>query len=138
MKIVVNCCFGAFKLSDAAYEKLISYGVPVRKYIPEYMSSIEPWNGFDEGWVIFDRRLNGYDVASYRRPDNRYWDTSISYDERYRAHPLLVRVIEELGSTASGRDSVLRVIEVPDGIDWCIEDHDGYEHIAEKHRTWRI
>lgn len=35
MKIVKNSCFGGFGLSDAAYEKLIEYGIPVRKYETE-------------------------------------------------------------------------------------------------------
>ena len=35
MKIVINKCYGGFGLSDAAYEKLIEYGIPARAYQEE-------------------------------------------------------------------------------------------------------
>jgi hypothetical protein len=30
----------------------------------------------------------------------------------------------------------IKVITIPDGIEWEIKEYDGLEHIAEKHRTW--
>jgi len=27
-------------------------------------------------------------------------------------------------------------VEVPDDVDWYVEEYDGLEHIAERHRTW--
>ena len=53
-----------------------------------------------------------------------------------RADPHLVRVVEELGAAASGSCSSLKVVEIPDGVDWTICDYDGIEWVAEKHRTW--
>jgi len=32
---------------------------------------------------------------------------------------------------------MLRIIEIPDGVEWQIEEYDGDEWIAEKHRTWK-
>lgn len=52
-----------------------------------------------------------------------------------RADPTLVQVVEELGP-AAGSDA-LKVVEVPDNVDWYIEEFDGKEHVAEVHRTWR-
>jgi hypothetical protein len=31
----------------------------------------------------------------------------------------------------------LRIVEIPDGVEWHISEYDGIEHIAENHRTWR-
>lgn len=30
----------------------------------------------------------------------------------------------------------LKIVEVPDGIKWQIEEYDGWEHVAEAHQTW--
>ena len=35
MKVVINKCYGGFSLSEAAYEKLIEYGVPAQKYVEQ-------------------------------------------------------------------------------------------------------
>lgn len=59
-----------------------------------------------------------------------YWQIS-------RDDPDLVAIIEELGSQeVGGRYSTLKVVEIPEGVDWIIQDYDGVEWIAEKHRTW--
>ena len=51
--------------------------------------------------------------------------------------PALVQAVEELGAEASGRCADLAIVEIPDGVAWQIEEYHGYEHVAEKHRTWR-
>lgn len=48
-----------------------------------------------------------------------------------RDDPNLVKVIEEL------KPSNLRVVEIPVGVEWEIQEYDGSEWVAEKHRTWR-
>ena len=53
-----------------------------------------------------------------------------------RHDPALVQAVEELGNNANGAHAELAVVEIPDGIDYIIEEYDGIEHIAEKHRTW--
>ncbi len=53
-----------------------------------------------------------------------------------RDHPLLVRVVDELGEAASDNIAKLKIVEIPDGVEWHIEEYDGNEWIAENHRTW--
>ncbi len=49
----------------------------------------------------------------------------------------LIAVIEELGlDAASGQTAKLKIITIPEDVDWVIEDYDGVEWVAEKHRTW--
>lgn len=48
----------------------------------------------------------------------------------------LVAVVEELGAQANGEFAALEVVELPADVDWEIEEYDGREWIAEKHRTW--
>jgi hypothetical protein len=37
---------------------------------------------------------------------------------------------------ADGIYSELKVVDVPDDANWYIEEYDGMEHVAERHRTW--
>ena len=53
-----------------------------------------------------------------------------------RADPDLVKTVEVLGKIANGPCSDLKVVDVPDDVEYEIEEYDGLERIAEKHRTW--
>ena len=58
------------------------------------------------------------------------------YDKR--ADHKLVECVERLGeAAASGRYASLKVIEIPDGIEYEIQSYDGLESVHEKHRVWR-
>lgn len=143
MKIVINRCQGGFCLSDRAYERLSELGIPIRKYgaqgdgaedirLPQERGHEvifdthldDPPRSEDE---IFDRGLR----TDFR--DSRYFDFWTSQD---RSHPLLVRVVEELGQAASGFYAELAVIEIPDDVEWQLCESEGREWIAEKHRRW--
>ena len=53
-----------------------------------------------------------------------------------RTNPRLVKCVEELGEEASGGLSSLKVVEIPDGVEWEIDEYDGMERVAEKRRKW--
>ena len=53
-----------------------------------------------------------------------------------RDDPVLVKVVQELGDRAGGKYADLRVVEIPGDVDWQIDEYDGAEWVAEKHRTW--
>ena len=60
-----------------------------------------------------------------------------SWDAGYnRNHPTLVAAVEELGDKANSVGSCLKIVKIPDGVHWRIEEYDGKEHVAENHRTW--
>ena len=55
----------------------------------------------------------------------------------FRTDPALVEVISALGSLANGEYSSLKIVEIPNHIDWYINVLDnGYENIHEAHRVW--
>lgn len=144
MKVAINKCYGGFGLSVAAYEKLIEWGVPARKYVNQELGEdgLYKKQPLNDGEVIFDRALTPEGEDSINdlywkypksRVSRRYWDCWTSEN---RTHPLVIRVIEELGEAADGECAQLTVVEIPDGVDYEIDEYDGVEHIAEKHRTW--
>lgn len=54
-----------------------------------------------------------------------------------RNDPYLVRTVEELGwETASDGYAKLKVVEIPDDVDWEIENYDGMEVVKEVARKW--
>lgn len=53
-----------------------------------------------------------------------------------RTDPLLIQTVEALGQKASGRFADLQVVEIPDGIEWHLDEYDGIESIHENHRSW--
>lgn len=141
MKIAINADYGGFGLSDAAYIRMIQLGIPCRKYVPQKRDPItglvlpEPLN---VGLVIFDRELTPFNeqepLDKSMRLYGRYWDT---YFQHNRTEYRMILAIEELGPAASSRLASVKVVEIPDGVDFVIEEYDGKEWIAEKHRTWR-
>ena len=50
--------------------------------------------------------------------------------------PHLVETILTLGPAADTRYSNLKVVEIPDGVEWSVHEYDGSEWVAENHRTW--
>jgi len=70
------------------------------------------------------------------------WNETWGYFDDFSARdierndPDLVQIVESLGNLASGWAAELKVVEIPDDVEWQIEEYDGSEHIAEKHRTW--
>ena len=48
----------------------------------------------------------------------------------------LVRVVEEMGADANGHCAELKVVTIPDEVQWQISKTNGIEHVSEVHRTW--
>ena len=63
--------------------------------------------------------------------DSNWYDRDIARDD-----PYLIQVINELGEQANNRFCTLKIVEVPADVEWTIEEYDGLEWVAEKHRTW--
>ena len=85
------------------------------------------YGGFElskEALAEYNRRIYGL-----KAPVEYNWDIE-------RNDPVLVEVVESMGSDANGVSADLKVVEVPDGVKWHIQDYDGAEWVAEDHRTW--
>ena len=64
------------------------------------------------------------------------WDGYGFAMDKNRADPKLVECVETLGERANGMCADLEVLDIPDDVEWEIQEYDGREWIAEKHRTW--
>ena len=53
-----------------------------------------------------------------------------------RTESALIRTVEELGEESWGRNSQLKIVEIPDDVLWEIEEYDGIERVVEAHRIW--
>ena len=63
--------------------------------------------------------------------------TIFYYGDIERTDTDLVKVVETLGEEkSSGSLSELRIVEIPDGVDWELDEYDGIESIHEVHRSW--
>jgi hypothetical protein len=115
MKIVINSEHGGFGLSDAAFERYLEL------------------KGIDFARVSGRFESADYYEAGHIDEDDYY----LSYYDIKRDDPLLIQVVEEMGDEANGNYSSLKIVEIPDDVEWYIGEYDGIESVHEEHRIWR-
>lgn len=82
------------------------------------------------GFSLSDKAEKEYKkLKGITDPDWYWWDIE-------RDDPDLIAMIEEGQIEVNGTYAELKVVEIPDDVDWEIYEYDGKEWIAEKHRTW--
>lgn len=82
--------------------------------------------------IVINQCFGGFGLSEDALSDlnlDSHWDLD-------RSDPRLVEVVERMGVKANGNHSELRVVEIPDGVEWTIHDYDGLESIHETHRSW--
>jgi hypothetical protein len=111
MKVVVNRCYGGFNVSREAFLRMRELGSKEALQEPDIGEMYSDGSG--------PRQIEHWTLYNLRRND-----------------PILVQVVEELKEKASGSSADLQIVEIPDGMDFIIEEYDGSEWVSEKHRTW--
>lgn len=48
----------------------------------------------------------------------------------------LVMAVESLGQEAGAPGTDLRIVQIPDDVDWFVDNYDGSEWVATKHERW--
>jgi hypothetical protein len=131
MKVVINSDYGGFGLSHEAKLRYIE-----EKGLKLYMHYNKEWDMMSFYTVPYEEYQKVYekDLANglYKDSNSLHWNPR----EIERNDPILVRVVQEMGEKANGRNAKLKIVDIPLDIQWTIEDYDGSEWVAEKHRTW--
>lgn len=87
--------------------------------------------------VVINKRYGGFGLSKEAYDYlGLAWD---GYGYKYndnRTDAKLVECVETLGDIASGSLAKLKVVEIPDDVNWYVAEYDGIEWIAEVHRTW--
>ena len=107
MEVIINRRIGGFNLSEKAEELFYQVVKNNKTY------GIDNFADF--------KSLIYYSVDSYKIRNNKE----------------LVRIVKELGEEANGWGCKLKIVNIPDDVDWIILEGDmGFEQVAEKFRTW--
>jgi len=149
LKVVINSCFGGFHLSIAAIRRLYELKDPHLQII-----SIREYHGIDNpnmkdfnvkyGYIDSKGNVNMKKLKEDDKFHGRFVDgDNYILDEHHWSHkdaracPLLVKIVKELGEKANSSSvSKLKIVTIPDGIDWEVTEYDGSECVEEKHRSW--
>ncbi len=114
MELVINRCYGGFSISRKAAEFMAERGSERAKKELEKSTGTPKRSKHWYGYGYVEGMEGGYD----------------------RADPLLVEAVRTLGREADGEHAKLGIVNIPDGMDWEIEEYDGIEHVSEAHDRW--
>ena len=141
MKVVINKCYGGFGLSPEAVIELAKMGSSVIKKIPlaEYFGKSKDLKKEIKHWK---KRQDGYlqspslSATIYDPKEEVILSDADIRAKENRTNKDVIAVVEKLGAKADGYFAELKIIEIPDGIEWEVGEYDGIEWIDEKHRSW--
>jgi hypothetical protein len=157
-KIVINRCFGGFGLSALGYKRYAElkgkrayffthynkndnldmdsyYPVSVEKANSEFIFNVFTIPNPQE--ILKGKKDWHLMTLEEKKEYNKlYHKYSLYAHDFKRDDPILIKVIEELGEKANGRFAELKIVEIPDNVDWEIDEYDGNETIDEVHKSW--
>lgn len=147
-KIVINRCYGGFGLSPLAYNRLaelqgkpcyfFSHDYKTQKFSPLTLEHAATSSGTVFHFTIPNPNevlpVKTGTIEQNRAYNEVFRQIEIGAPERDSTE--LVQVVEELGERANGAYSELEIVEIPDGVQWEIDDYDGMERVDEVHRSW--
>jgi hypothetical protein len=138
-EVVINKQYGGFGLSPEAQVMLAGFQgkhlffyvqtkMRFRDGVDEFRRTNQPKDAF---LVYTLTRDLGEVVNDLPNGDDWFSEGDIARDD-----PNLVKVVKELGDAANTTFSTLVIVKIPDDVEWEVEEYDGLEWVAEKHRTW--
>lgn len=138
MKVVINCCYGGYGLSDDALKAILERkGEQWWERESKFKSLMGnelyrcPPEEYDR---LYEEAKASSSMDRYREANAMY----VTHGDYERWDPDLIAVVEEMGEASFGRFSRLEIVDIPfdDGEGWYIDEYDGMETIHEDHRSW--
>ena len=138
--VVINTQHGGFGLSAEGIKRYLEITSTPYWIEENRLSIVGP-----RFWLVApEHRVEDPDAETWhsmtlpeRQQHNQLYSQQVFSDRDLdRDDPVLVQVVRELGEAVNSKFSDLKVVEIPADVEWQIEEYDGREWIAEKHRTW--
>ncbi len=141
MEIAVNKCFGGFSPSMRAYREYLklkgkkSFFYKQTKF--DFKDEKEEHTRIDN----IDKKESGL-FSCYSKDfgkktnklDGRYF--VYLRDDKLRIDKDFIKVVKKLKKKVNTSVSDIKIIKIPDGIDWEIDNYGGVESIHKEHRSW--
>lgn len=135
-KVILNKCFGGFGVSKEAYELYAKKkGIDVFHYTQKNLKN-EIYTYATDDNRSFDFHFTkdfGDNVYISNEDFKKYF---LNLDENFREDKTLIEVVEELGEKANTFYSNLKIVEIPDDLDYVIDNYDGIETLHQKVQEW--
>ena len=123
MKIAINKCYGGFSVNNKVAKILKAKRVKITFVGENYSDGSGPKKSFGE-------------EEQHHLSNEDFGIESDNYNT-WRADKRLIDSIEEVGEKNSGgRLASISIIDIPDDINWEIDEYDGIESVHEEHRSW--
>ena len=146
MKLVINSCYGGFSLSHKGvmeYAKRAGiklYAYVDARYLHKNLNKPDIYKSKPK-YVPYDKKVKAFCIHYYTAPIRKgnvddYDFNYFSIRDVLRYDTNLVATVEHLKEEANGECAKLKIVEIPDGIDYEISEYDGIESIEETHRSW--
>lgn len=139
-KVILNKCYGGFDVSEKAYQlyakkkglKLYKYEYDFDNYLSKKIKLKKTESISSLGRVYLTKDF-GEKPELLNEDFDKY---SLYLMDEHREDATLIEVVEELGEEASGMCGNLVVVEIPDDLDYVIDEYDGIETLHERVQEW--
>ena len=83
--------------------------------------------------VVINRCYGGFGLSEKAM---KFLGVGSEWPDIARDDPKLIECVEKLGEEANNTYAELKVVEIPDDVNWEIGEYDGLEWVEEVHRVW--
>ena len=139
-EIVINAHYGGFTLSAEAERELAKLqGKQVFFYIQTKYKHIDGKDEYQrvepdpEKYLYFTLTKDLGEIVD-EIPNGVWFDSS----DIPRDDANLIKVVKTLKERSNTNVSSLKIVEIPDDVEWEIEEYDGNEWVSEKHRRAKL
>lgn len=135
-KVILNKDFGGFDISKKGYELYAKKkGLDLYMYETEFKGKNCFYKKTNDDALLTQYFTKDFgDNIDISEEDYRNY--SLYLDGGHREDPILIEVVEELKEKANGKYSELKIVEIPDDLDYVIDNYDGIETLHQRVQEW--